>query len=247
MNIYYYFFNLNQTSISKLLLFLFFFLYSLSLILSLNMFILFLPYLNTLCFSGNWNSVFGPRYRWIWSCRSNTTSQLQLFANTYIFCLYFLQFRFFTWKRRKEILRSLSQVRPKEFTYFLKITFGIVTVHPLPITPLRSLRRNYVLIKQMTVMHIKQITKFCSNKHDINSSFFLCQLAAVDVTKRVERTNARERTHIKKLNKLVWNWNRCYSANKQNRFANLLLKKFIKKKSLFKLALNCMTVLYLNP
>lgn len=228
MNIYYYFLNLNQTSISKLLFFLCFFLYSLSLILSLNMFILFLPYLNTLCFSGNWNSVFGPRNRWIWSCRSNTTSQLQLFANTYIFCLNFLQFRFFTWKRRKEILRSLSQVRPKEFTYFLKITFGIVTVHPLPITPLRNLRRNYVLIKQMTVMHIKQITKFCSNKHDINSSFFPCQLAAVDVTKRVERTNARERdTYKKKLNKLVWNWNRCYSANKQNRFANLLLKKFI--------------------
>lgn len=162
------------------------------------MFILFLPYLNTLCFSGNWNSVFGPRNRWIWSCRSNTTSQLQLFANTNIFCLNFLQFRFFTWKRRKEILRSLSQVRPKEFTYFLKITFGIVTVHPLPITPLRSLRRNYVLIKQMTVMHIKQITKFCSNKHDINSSFFPCQLAAVDVTKRVERTNARERDTYKK-------------------------------------------------
>lgn len=123
MNIYYYFLNLNQTSISKLLFFLFFFLYSLSLILSLNMFILFLPYLNTLCFSGNWNSVFGPRNRWIWSCRSNTTSQLQLFANTNIFCLNFLQFRFFTWKRRKEILRSLSQVRPKEFTYFFKNNF----------------------------------------------------------------------------------------------------------------------------
>lgn len=166
------------------------------------MFILFLPYLNTLCFSGNWNSVFGPRNRWIWSCRSNTTSQLQLFANTNIFCLNFLQFRFFTWKRRKEILRSLSQVRPKEFTYFLKITFGIVTVHPLPITPLRSLRRNYVLIKQMTVMHIKQITKFCSNKHDINSSFFPCQLAAVDVTKRVERTIARERDTYKKVEQI---------------------------------------------
>lgn len=84
--------------------------------------------------------------------------------------------------------KSLSKVRPKEFTYFLKITFGIVTIHPLPITPFRSLCRNYVLIKQMTVMHIKQITKFCSNKHDINSSFFFsCQLATVDVAKRVER------------------------------------------------------------
>lgn len=92
--------------------------------------------------------------------------------------------------------KSLSKVRPKEFTYFLKITFGIVTIHPLAITPFRSLCRNYVLIKQMTVMHIKQITKFCSNKHDINSSFFPCQLAAVDVAKRVERTSVRE-TDIK--------------------------------------------------
>lgn len=54
----------------------------------------------------------------------------------------------------------------------------------------------------MTVMHIKQITKFCSNKHDINSSFFPCQLAAVDVTKRVERTNARERDTYKKVEQI---------------------------------------------